>query len=137
MISDKCPYCRAGIAGCDFMYGNMKCRSCGGRFTTPLDVFSAQKFSEATVNGLPILQVYDDPSDGLSVISLNNQGEYVYGRGYNPHTGLWMAGTYAPSITMLASKVCGPLVLDNARLGDIRTLQGAVASKARKIGRMR
>lgn len=137
MVTDKCVYCRAGIRSCSFGPGRMQCSSCGGKFDTPMDLYSAQRYAETASDGSHILQVYDDPTYGVSVVAVNGYGEYVYGRGYNPSIGLWVGGTYEPSLTALAKHVAGPLVLDNAGVGDIKALKGPVASRGRKAGRRR
>ena len=81
MVTDKCVYCRAGIRSCSFGPGRMQCSSCGGKFDTPMDLYSAQRYAETASDGSHILQVYDDPTYGVSVVAVNGYGEYVYGRG--------------------------------------------------------
>ena len=132
MKAEKCPMCRAPVSMSSATYGFMKCASCGGKYRMPPEVYSGMRYAEATADGKPILQVYDDLGYGVSVITTNNYGEYVYGKSYDPSTGIWGSGVYKYQMNELADSIYGRLLIDNIGLGDIRKVGGTVTNKARK-----
>ena len=132
MKAEKCPMCRAPISMCKSTFGFMKCGSCDGTFRMPAEVYSAMRYSDCTKDGNPIMQVYNDMGYGISVITTNNFGEYVYGKGYDPSTGIWGSGVYRFQLNQLADSIDGRLLIDNIGLGDLRKVGGTVTNQARK-----
>ena len=132
MKAEKCPVCRAPVSMSRTTYGFMVCDSCGSKYRMPAELYSTMPYADRCWNGREILQVYDDLGYGVSVITTNEFGEYVYGKGYDPNNGRWGGGVYKYNINELADAIIGPLMIDNVGLGDIRKVGGTITNKARK-----
>ena len=116
-MSDVCPSCKMGSLAMG--QGFMVCRNCGMSYRMDHGDILSAPFGEYTSDGKRILQVYGDFVYGVSVVTTNDFGEYVYGRGYNPETGLWVGGDYRYTPEELGDFIEGRLLIDNVGWGHI------------------
>ena len=112
-----CPSCKMGAIGMG--QGFWRCRICGMPYRIEPEEYEGSPFAHETNGGRPILQVYQDFNYGLSVVTTNDFGEYVYGRSYNPATGIWIGGDYRHTTEELGAFIEGRLLFDYIGWGHI------------------